>query len=73
MISTPWSLATAVTTATTVIFYLTRNLVVYERLTAEACLIFSSRAEICKGTKLKSCTRPRAVVDETLRTAPSSL
>lgn len=54
-------------------FYLSCNADVYMRLAAEVRTVFSSGDEIRKGPKLKSCVYLRAVIDETLRIAPSSL
>lgn len=54
-------------------FYLSCNPDVYKRLANEVRTVFSSGTEICKGSKLKSCVYLRAVIDETLRIAPSSL
>ncbi|KAK7701523.1 hypothetical protein SLS64_010268 [Diaporthe eres] len=54
-------------------FYLSRNPDVYQRIAAEVRTTFSSGNEIRKGTKLNSCAYLRAVIDETLRIAPSSL
>lgn len=58
---------------TTATFYLSCNPDVYKRLAAEIRTTFSSGSEIRKGPKLNSCTYLRAVIDETLRIAPSSL
>lgn len=58
---------------TAVYFYLSCNPNAYERLAAEVRTTFSSGAEIRNGQKLKSCVYLRAVIDETLRIAPSSL
>lgn len=58
---------------TALMFYLSCYPDVYKRLASEVRTTFSSGAEICKGPKLKSCTYLRAVIDETLRIAPSSL
>lgn len=64
---------TTSTTMTAVMFYLSCNPGVYERLAAEVRTTFSFGSEISKGPKLASCTYLRAVIDETLRIAPSSL
>lgn len=60
-------------TMTAITFYLSRNPEVYRRLAAEVRTTFSSGSEIRKGPKLNSCIYLRAVIDETLRIAPSSL
>lgn len=54
-------------------FYLSCYPDVYNRLATEIRTTFASATEICKGPKLKSCVYLRAVIDETLRIAPSSL
>lgn len=54
-------------------FYLSCNPDAYERLATEIRITFPSGSEIRNGPKLKSCVYLRAVIDETLRIAPSSL
>lgn len=54
-------------------FYLTCNPDTSKRLATEIRTTFSSGADICSGRTLKSCVYLRAVIDETLRIAPSSL
>ncbi|ROW13543.1 hypothetical protein VPNG_04492 [Cytospora leucostoma] len=64
---------TTSTTMSGVFFYLSRNPEAYNRLATEIRTAFSSGLDIRSGPQLRSCEYLRAVIDETLRIAPSSL
>ncbi|KAI5919082.1 cytochrome P450 [Camillea tinctor] len=61
------------TALTVAFFYLSRYPTAYARLAAEVRTTFSSGRDICQGPQLASCKYLRAVIDEALRIAPSSL
>ncbi|KAK5988283.1 Cytochrome P450 monooxygenase AKT7 [Cladobotryum mycophilum] len=52
------------------LFYLSRNKQIYDRLTAEIRGAFGSIDEIRHGKQLKSCTYLHACIEETLRMTP---
>ncbi|KAI1302943.1 cytochrome P450 [Xylaria venustula] len=65
--------ATVHTAMAAAFFYLSRYPSVYARLSAEIRTTFSSGRDVQQGAQLSGCKYLRAVIDEVLRIAPSSL
>ncbi|KAF3024989.1 hypothetical protein E8E14_013965 [Neopestalotiopsis sp. 37M] len=63
---------TTSTAISAIFFYLSRHQDVYRRLAAEVRAAFPDSASIKSGPELSGCTYLRAVIDESLRMAPST-
>ncbi|KAM0256416.1 hypothetical protein ACHAPA_012171 [Fusarium lateritium] len=61
---------TSSSTLAATLFYLSGNLMAYDRATSEIRGKFKSQDDLCMGPQLNSCTYLRACIDEALRMSP---